>query len=1065
MEPPTQDSEADISSFENSESTSIKREYGPKNVILHYKSDREDLWEGKENLTLTCRADCNPPCDKYIIYHNGQILYYTNDRVHFTKDRKNSGKYRCAAYDVKSEEFVNSTDVDIDIKYGPTNVSIHYTSNREDLWEGKENVTLTCRADCNPRCDKYRIYYNGQVLSNTRMTYIEKDRKNSGNYSCAAYDVKSGGYVSSAEVDIDIKYREVYLLSKVKEMSLRVNKFLPSNVVCTIKCNFKCDSDIEVTKNSTQYTTIKSNESIFSDRKAISSDSGVYRCTSGNSQSAYDFKLNILYGPSNVSVTKSGKKVKSEIVLTERSSELYWLTCWSECNPRCNVTWYKNGKLLNDEKHQIMVISINRNQSGTYRCEADGIEGKRSSDEVKIIVYYPPQTVEVKPSNDTFYSRRNGTPITDITCKADCLPQCSYVWYELKRTWNYFNYRAFFFTRGTTLFAYRNFTKNDSRFQCAASNSIGTKHSTWIVVEVKNGPADVRIYAIGLTRENHPFKLRCSADCYHGCLSYTWFYKNEEIHNGQYLNFNNPSRENNGEYTCKVNDYFGTASNKHGLNLQYKPRLSRFGIIHKYIIAPGSVYLNFSIDSFPPSNVEVVHRGKILKYDTNVTGSKSYQIEVTSCLDEGDYIVNAKNDAGSADYLNRVTVKCSPMILTYSNVSNKGFKIGDPMNLMTTFIANPAADVSWSFTSYKSRNVSQKVEKNLIHNEEKVTSIIVDKLHVDNFGIYQLTLVNDIGNKTISFSIRGPPHSPTELSLDCLSTAFLEWKPGFDGGMDQSFLVEYTTNISSPWLPQPLLSITSKDNDRLSTYVTLMNPNARYFFRVVSENVFGKVISNTIVNCTVQAVGNENSFISHQAIAGISGGTILLLMAIIVLVLFGVNRYKIHNRKGHKARTQNAAQEEDCGMGMIENTLYISGDNLKATTISSSDHPQNNTVNTESGNDVYSVVKKTEKIEPDIPVYAEVCKSRPVKNKPAIKKKPSKKTKNIKGKTVNKDGLVYADIDLKGTTSNGKSVIHGSDNKTLYVDIDFNQHADPLPECDVEDTKCTNQNEKKSQLE
>lgn len=63
--------------------------------------------------------------------------------------------------------------------------------------------------------------------------------------------------------------------------------------------------------------------------------------------------------------------------------------------------------------------------------------------------------------------------------------------------------------------------------------------------------------------------------------------------------------------------------------------------------------------------------------------------------------------------------------------------------------------------------------------------------------------------------------------------------------------------------------------------------------------------------------------------------------------------------------------------------------------------------------------------------------------------------------TVNKDGLIYVDLDLKDTpsTSTEAFVIHGADDRTQYVDIDFTKRADPPRDTDNE--KSQNEKEKK----
>lgn len=45
----------------------------------------------------------------------------------------------------------------------------------------------------------------------------------------------------------------------------------------------------------------------------------------------------------------------------------------------------------------------------------------------------------------------------------------------------------------------------------------------------------------------------------------------------------------------------------------------------------------------------------------------------------------------------------------------------------------------------------------------------------------------------------------------------------------------------------------------------------------------------------------------------------------------------------------------------------------------------------------------------------------------------------------NQDGLIYLELDLKDTASSstGKLVIHGAEDRTEYVDIDFTRRVDP----------------------
>lgn len=88
----------------------------PRNVTIRSYGDIDDLPEGPGYIEISCNADCNPECNRYKIYHNGEIINTSKD-TRIRKDRKNSGRYQCAATNSISDRFQNSTNnVDIDIK-------------------------------------------------------------------------------------------------------------------------------------------------------------------------------------------------------------------------------------------------------------------------------------------------------------------------------------------------------------------------------------------------------------------------------------------------------------------------------------------------------------------------------------------------------------------------------------------------------------------------------------------------------------------------------------------------------------------------------------------------------------------------------------------------------------------------------------------------------------------------------------------------------------------------------------------------------------------------------------
>ena len=100
-----------------------------------------------------------------------------------------------------------------------------------------------------------------------------------------------------------------------------------------------------------------------------------------------------------------------------------------------------------------------------------------------------------------------------------------------------------------------------------------------------------------------------------------------------------------------------------------------------------------------------------------------------------------------------VLYKGSLCITSFSNVSDdKGFKIGDHLEISVNFIANPKANVSWTFIPWNDhRPRVVKVEQN----QENSTTLWIQSLDMKEYGIYQLELVNRFGKETKAFYVQG----------------------------------------------------------------------------------------------------------------------------------------------------------------------------------------------------------------------------------------------------------------------------------------------------------------------
>ena len=97
----------------------------------------------------------------------------------------------------------------------------------------------------------------------------------------------------------------------------------------------------------------------------------------------------------------------------------------------------------------------------------------------------------------------------------------------------------------------------------------------------------------------------------------------------------------------------------------------------------------------------------------------------------------------------------TPIFLRFLNTSDKGFRIGDRVDLNVAFKGNPAAEVSWIFNSWNS-NRSQNVPADRIQKQSVYhTAVVIKSLNTNDFGTYKLRLKNIHGSIIKDFKIQG----------------------------------------------------------------------------------------------------------------------------------------------------------------------------------------------------------------------------------------------------------------------------------------------------------------------
>nr|XP_022328442.1 uncharacterized protein LOC111127521 [Crassostrea virginica] len=460
-------------------------------------------------------------------------------------------------------------------------------------------------------------------------------------------------------------------------------------------------------------------------------------------------------GSRNTTITKNERVVQFETI-EEDTILTFPLHCSSNCNPPCKLNWFKDGKLLSDETNEVLNMPRNRTMSGVYICRATGKEGTGTSKQVTVWVTYGPENVTITSPQAPI----ENTPFS-LRCSADCLHGCeSYRWSDESGR----------LIKNTAILTFDNLNRTDNgNYTCSVEDYFG-RISTKYNLKVQYGTTNVTIqYSsdYGHLKEGQDYiRISCNADCNPEC-SYQYYKDNKFV--------NDPDRrllvdrKMSGRYICSAKNSFMNAykdsTNFVDINIKYGPAIT-FTILenrkHISAHAPGTLNLTFNIDSFPTSNVTMFHNKVNLKTISNVTGQHIFTKPIKSCLDEGEYQVDAANEVGSDSTSVIVNVTCSPILISFLNTSDKEFRIGDRVDLTVAFKGNPAAEVSWTFKPWNS-NTSLDVPVHRIQNQSKYrTALVIETLNTNDFGTYKLQLKNIHGSISQDFKIQGPTPVSTE---------------------------------------------------------------------------------------------------------------------------------------------------------------------------------------------------------------------------------------------------------------------------------------------------------------
>ncbi|VDH93021.1 Hypothetical predicted protein [Mytilus galloprovincialis] len=508
------------------------------------------------------------------------------------------------------------------------------------------------------------------------------------------------------------------------------------------------------------------------------------------------------------------------------------LICNASCGPPCTFRWVGPTSIINSS--ELFINHATLIDNGIYQCEATNKMGT-SKGHIVIIINYGPNQVILSP-NRTSYTFDENIDVPDITCTADCQPDCTLTW--IKQTGQVIS---------TEILSLKEIQRNQAgTYQCNASNDFGNMVSTDVTISVRYGPSRVVLspnetkYEI---KENESLQtsISCTATCQPPCVG-TW-----TIHTGEFVSYDNLSlpaikRNQTGFYRCNISNIVSSMTSMDvSVIVTYGAEIKGLTIDGENFTIPENVETRLAceIDGIPKPNGRLFYNEE----EKQISGNPIIYPLVSSCNDTGNYTCAAENSIGKANQTKELFVLCSPRPVArlQSRIAVGNDSI---LNISLILFSYPQPKISWMF----SKNGSyEKVRSNdIIGIHQHISSIYITDMKTSQYGMYVLEATNGIPNDfkhVFEVLPQRQPDIPTHFSASCDAPNYanLQWIPSSDGGDTQQFKLYYAVQDRQIVFSKHREDIKEDENELLNfERVDGLLPATSYVFKLIAYNTFGE---------------------------------------------------------------------------------------------------------------------------------------------------------------------------------------------------------------------------------
>ncbi|XP_055958993.1 hemicentin-1-like isoform X2 [Patella vulgata] len=482
--------------------------YGPENISFKSTGSSIIVIEN-ESGSVTCSADCNPPCN--ITWYEGDdtsgSIISSNNGLLSLNNRQQAGNYTCQATNTEIPNSHRSKHLMVIVHYGPENIKFESTNSSITVIEN-ESKNVTCSADCSPPCNIN--WRKGSVLSGNKglLPLNNIQRQQAGNYTCQVKNTQIPGSLQSKPLMVIVHYPPTI----TSLTSDAINNMIDEDYNVTFTCYVDSLPSSVISWSRSQQGGQLYSGSQYTIPKTSRQHTDNYTCTASNhiGQSvSKTIPLNVRYGPENIRFTPTGSSIT--VIENERKT----VTCSADCNPPCNIKWYKDSTIISFTEF-LSLINIKRQEAGNYTCQITNtqIPGSLQSKHLMVIVHYPPVITGL--TSDATNNMIDEDSTVTFTCSVDSLPSSDISWSRSQP--------------GEQLYSGSQYTipevscQHTDNYNCTASNTIGQPVSKTIPLHVTCSPRENMVTMRNITnRINTTINLEVDIIAYPE-PTFTWYH-------------------------------------------------------------------------------------------------------------------------------------------------------------------------------------------------------------------------------------------------------------------------------------------------------------------------------------------------------------------------------------------------------------------------------------------------------------------------------------------------------------------------------------------------------------